>query len=110
MKLALAAAGVLLLALVVPSEAQHGRYRERAIPNLNGQWFLNGDPNKPCQINQYPPGRRAEFINENGSRAWGRVSDDHVFIPDWTDGTSQGLEGRIRGDRIVWPTGTYWSR
>lgn len=104
------AAGLLLLALVVPADAQYRSWRTRPVPNLNGQWFLNGDPNKPCEIIQYPPGRRAEFVNENGSRAWGTIHGDYVYIPDWTDGVSQGLEGRLRGGRIVWPTGSFWSR
>ncbi len=109
MRFALAAG--LVLALVIPAEAQ---YRRRpppgALPNLNGTWFLNGDRNKPCEIVQYPPGRRAEFTNENGTTAWGTIHSDWVWIPDWSDGTSDGLVGRVRGDRIVWPTGTFWSR
>jgi hypothetical protein len=101
-----------MLVLAVPATAQYGRSRPppQAVPDISGTWYFNGDPNKPCQIIQYPPGRRAEFINENGSAAWGTVRGDRVWIPDWTDGESQGLEGWIKSDRIVWPTGTYWSR
>jgi len=35
-----------------------------------------------------------------------------VFIPDWSDGRSYGLSGRIRdgGRTIVWTNGDYWSR
>jgi hypothetical protein len=82
----------------------------REVPDLDGVWYMNGNRNAPCQINQDWPSRRAEFVNEHGSSARGRISGDRVWIPDWTDGTSDGLEGRIRGNRIVWPDGNYWSR
>jgi hypothetical protein len=107
------AAGLLMLALATPAPAQFGIRpvpRPPAVPDLRGTWFLNGDRNKPCQIVQYLPGRRAEFTNENGSTAWGTIRGDRVFIPDWSDGISNGLEGRVRGDRIVWPNGTFWAR
>jgi hypothetical protein len=72
---------------------------------------MNGNEDAPTQIVQPRRDGRALFINENGSRAWGTVRGDRVWIPDWTDGRgSDGLEGRIRGDRIVWPDGSYWSR
>jgi hypothetical protein len=80
------------------------------IPDLNGTWYMNGDEDSPCEIIQPRPDGRAVFINENGSRARGFVRRDHVWIPKWTDGRRRGLRGRIRGDRIVWPNGTYWSR
>ena len=107
------AAGLLLLAFVALAPAQDGpRYLppRRPVPNLNGTWFLNGDTRKPCEIIQYLPGRRAEFTNENGSTAWGTIRGDSVWIPDWSDGVSQGLMGRVRGNRIIWPNGSYWSR
>ncbi len=115
----------LLLAFVLPAPAQVGRWypgryppppppvqvvpRDR-VPDLDGTWYMNGDPNKPCEIIQQGSGRRAEFINEHDSSAWGTIRGDRVWIPDWSDGYSQGLEGRIRGNRIVWPDGNFWSR
>jgi hypothetical protein len=110
------AAGLLMLALAIPAQAQFGYRRYPppppfpAVPDVSGTWYMNGDRNKPCEIDQYPPGRRAEFTNENGSTAWGSVRGDRVWIPEWTDGFSQGLEGRLRGNRIVWPNGSFWSR
>jgi hypothetical protein len=104
---------LLLLTFVVPSNAQpwignQPRYR---IPNLNGIWYMNDDENLPCRIVQRRPDGRAEFINEHGQRAGGMIYRDRVFIPAWNDGEgSDGLEGRIRGDMIIWPNGTYWSR
>lgn len=50
----------------------------------------------------------ALFTNEHGSSAWGTVSGDRVFIPEWNEG--RGERGVIRGNRIVWPNGTYWAR
>jgi hypothetical protein len=92
---------------VAPWEDDRVRY---LIPNVSGTWYMNGNPNAPCEIVQRRPGDRAEFINENGSRAWGTVTRNSVWIPDWSDGWRQGLAGTIRDDRIVWPNGTYWSR
>ena len=44
-------------------------------------------------------------------RAGGLVYPDHVVVPAWNDGYgSDGLEGIIRGDTIVWANGSYWSR
>jgi hypothetical protein len=102
---------LLLLVVTVPAWSQwwEGGRRDR-VPNLNGTWYLNGDEEQPCEIRQRRPDGRALFINENGSRAWGTVRGDRVWIPDWTDGESNGLRGRIRGNRIIWPNGTFWSR
>lgn len=82
----------------------------RPVPYITGVWYMNGDPNLPCEIRQRDDGREAMFINEHGSETMGVVRPDHVWIPDWGDGRSQGLMGRIRGTRIVWPNGTFWSR
>jgi hypothetical protein len=82
----------------------------RRVPIINGIWFMHGNEDLPCRIIQRPDGR-ALFINEHGERAWGEIHRDRVFIPDWNDGEgSDGLEGRIRGDLIVWPNGSFWSR
>jgi hypothetical protein len=80
------------------------------IPNISGTWFMNGNPYAPCQIIQVRMEGSADFVNEHGSRTCGTVNGDHVWIPEWSDGTSRGLSGWIRGDRIIWPNGTFWSR
>ena len=101
-----------LLLLAVPAAAQPLRDNGRRdlAPNLNGTWYMNGDEALPCYIEQRPSGR-ALFTNEKGSAAWGEVHGRSVWIPDWSAGDGeQGLEGRIRGDRIVWPDGHFWSR
>lgn len=78
------------------------------LPDLSGTWFNGGNSNQPCEIIQRRPDGRAQFVNEKGSMAWAQINRDHVFIPDWNEG--RGQRGVLRGDRIVWPNGSYWSR
>ncbi len=108
------AASALLMACAAPARAQwwgdvSGGY---AVPAIGGVWYLNGNRDAPCRIIQAAPDGRALFINEHGSRARGEVRGDQVWIPEWSSGNPwvEGLSGRIRGDRIVWPDGSYWSR
>jgi hypothetical protein len=85
--------------------------RMSRLGDLNGTWYMSGNEDQPCRIIQSRRSSRVLFINEQGSRARGTVQGDRVFIPDWTDGNgSTGLWGTIRGQRIVWPNGSYWSR
>jgi hypothetical protein len=80
------------------------------VPNLNGTWYLSGDPEKPCRIYQQPGSRRAEFVNEHGSRATGWIRGDRIRIPDWGQ-DREGQVGTYRADRIIWePDGNYWQR
>src|SRR5947209_20569285 len=102
---------VVVLAGLAAAEAQPFPGGRGGVPNIAGEWYMNGNPNAPCQIMQWRPDGRAMFVNENGSRAWGTIRGNSVFIPDWDDGMgSGGLRGRIRGNRIVWPNGSFWSR
>ncbi len=78
-------------------------------PNLSGTWFLSGDPYLPCTVRMGPDGR-ALFINEKGERARGWVRGDQIQVPDWGDPYRGGLNGRFRGNRILWSNGTFWSR
>lgn len=79
--------------------------------SLAGLWFGDGNPSIPTQIIQPRPDGNALFINQHGSQAWGTIEGDRVWIPEWTDGRgSQGLLGVIRGDRIIWPNGSFWLR
>ncbi len=80
------------------------------VPNISGVWYMRGDPDLPCQILQRQLDGRALFINENGSSAWGTVHRNVVSIPDWSDGSRQGLVGRIRGNRIIWTDNSFWAR
>jgi hypothetical protein len=84
-------------------------FRRGYIPNLNGIWYMEGDPDYPCEIIQRPDGR-AQFINEYGERAWGMVFGDWIRVPDWGDQWRGGLRGRVRGNTIYWSNGTHWTR
>jgi hypothetical protein len=106
---------ILLLALAVPAQAQRPYDNGYGPPSgpppgpsLDGIWYNRANDGQ-CQIIQRGPDR-AVFINENGSRAGGRIDGDRVYIPDWQDGYGRPLMGRLRGDRIVWPDGNYWYR
>ncbi len=103
---------LLLLVFGVIGEAQWRPFPPPPPPtaNLSGIWYLNGNPEAQCQIIQREPGR-ALFINEHGSQAWGSIRGDDIWIPDWSNGVSDGLRGRIRGNRIFWVGGgSFWSR
>ena len=113
---------VLLMAFAVPAEAvaqyraapwgpAYGPPVRGPVPNISGTWFRNGEEENPTEIQQQgPDGREARFINENGDEAWGEVRPDSVWIPEWKVRGHRGLMGQIRGDRIVWPDGSFWSR
>jgi len=70
---------------------------------------MGGDNNKPCSIPQGRGSDRALFVNEHGSQARGSIQGQRLFIPSWGE-NGAGQEGTIRGDRIVWTDGSYWSR
>ena len=114
--------GLLLIALASPVQAQRPWPRywpnpyqpfpvtpQQNVPNLDGVWFLTGNPLAVCQIRQRPFSTHLMFINEHGSRAPGTIIGNQVWIPTWGEG-GRGLMGRIEGDRIVWPDGNFWSR
>jgi hypothetical protein len=100
---------LLVLATASPLAVAQGYDFPRRLPNLSGAWYMNGDEDAPCEIIQRGRGDRALFINERGDQTWGQVRPDSVWIPAWTDGRHRGLYGRLRGNRIVWPDGNYWS-
>jgi hypothetical protein len=101
-----------LLALAIPAQAQYGPPPDYgpppAGPNLDGLWYNRANDGE-CQIIQRSPDR-ATFVNENGSRARGTIEGNRVYIPDWQDAYGRPLVGQIRGNRIIWPDGNYWSR
>lgn len=81
-----------------------------AVPYIGGTWYMAGDRYLPCQIVQKGVDGRALFINERGDSAWGTVQGDTVLVPDWSDGRSPGLSGRIQGNQIIWGNGSFWIR
>ena len=113
---------VLIFALAAPAQAQRPWPRywptpyepypvtpQQSVPNLDGVWYLTGNPLAQCQVQQRWPSNQAMFINEHGSWAPGTIIGNQVWIPTWGE-NGQGLMGRIEGDRIVWPDGNFWSR
>jgi hypothetical protein len=115
-----------LLTLIAPLQAQAQQRRwdrdryyspsvevapRSRVPDLSGTWYMNGDPNQPCEVRQRWPERRALFINERGESAWGTIDGDRIWVPDWVGyDNRRGLEGSFRGDRIVWHNGSSWTR
>src|SRR5688572_7116999 len=71
---------------------------------LEGTWYLNGDPSRRTEINGSRRGLVAQ--NENGHSTRLEVSrSGDVYARDW-----HGLRGDVRRDRIVWDNGTTWTR
>jgi hypothetical protein len=71
---------------------------------LQGRWYMNGDPNKPTEINADRRGLEAR--NENGHTS--RLEVDrkgNIRALDW-----HGIRGDLRGNRIQWDNGTTWTR
>lgn len=86
---------VVLVLFTAPAWAQ---IRDRdfprgRVPYLGGTWYLNGNGNAPCEIIQDRPDGEADFINENGSRTWGTIRGDRVWIPEWNDGGKRAWAG-----------------
>ncbi len=66
---------------------------------LQGRWYVNGDPKKLAEINADSGNLQAR--NENGQTS--RLEVDrtgNVRAPDWR------LRGDLRGNRIEWANGT----
>ncbi len=79
-------------------ENRRGNDRERH--DLQGRWYMDGDRNKPAEIN----GDHAR--NEKGETS--RLEFDRdgtVHASDW-----QGVSGHLRGNRIEWDNGSTWTR
>ena len=80
------------------------RWSDREARRLQGRWYMNGDPNKPAEINSDRNGLVA--TNENGQTTRLEIDrDGDIRASDW-----QGLRGDVRGNRIEWDNGTTWTR
>ncbi len=76
------------------------RGNDREARELQGRWYMDGDRNRPAEIN----GDQAR--NERGETSRLEIDrDGNVHASDW-----QGLHGRLRGNRIEWDNGTTWTR
>jgi hypothetical protein len=88
-----------------PSDrAGNGRWNDREARDLQGRWYVNGDPRKPAEING--SGRYLQARNEKGDTSRLEVErDGDVRALDWRD-----LHGDVRRDRIDWANGTTWTK
>jgi hypothetical protein len=81
-----------------------GGYRT---PNLNGNWYPNGNRSLQCSIQQ----RRGNLTlqNENGDRATGSFNGKWSVTTNWQGTRISGTISKD-GTRIDWSNGTYWIR
>jgi hypothetical protein len=79
----------------------------RRAPNLNGNWYPNGNRSLQCSIQQ----RRGNLTlqNENGDRATGSFNGKWNVSTNWQGTRISGTISRD-GNRIDWSNGTYWIR
>ena len=81
-----------------------GRWNDRETRQLQGQWYVNGDPKKPAEING--DGRNLQARNENGQTSRLEVErDGDIRALDW-----RGLHGDVKRDRIEWTNGSTWTK
>ena len=79
---------------------EHSRGDRREARELQGRWYMDGDRNRPAEIN----GDQAR--NEKGERSRLEIDrDGNVHASDW-----QGVHGHVTGNRIEWDNGTTWTR
>jgi hypothetical protein len=87
-----------------PSDSRYGSWNDRDVRQLEGRWYVNGDPRKPAEING--DGRYLKARNENGDRSRLEVErDGDIRALDW-----RGLHGDVKRDRIDWANGTTWTK
>ncbi|WP_433972477.1 hypothetical protein [Tunturiibacter lichenicola] len=81
-----------------------GGYRT---PNLNGNWYPNGNRSLQCSIQQ----RKGNLTlqNEVGDRATGSLNGKWGVTTNWQGTRITGTISRD-GTRIDWSNGTYWIR
>jgi hypothetical protein len=81
-----------------------GGYRT---PNLNGNWYPNGNRSLQCSIQQ----RRGNLTlqNEVGDRATGSFNGKWSVTTNWQGTRISGTISK-EGTRIDWSNGTYWVR
>jgi hypothetical protein len=81
-----------------------GGYRT---PNLNGNWYPNGNRSLQCSIQQ----RKGNLTlqNEVGDRATGSLNGKWGVTTNWQGTRITGTISRD-GMRIDWSNGTYWIR
>jgi general secretion pathway protein A len=79
--------------------------RRRAIWQLEGRWYVNGDPNKRTEIVSRGDGLEARNEKDRATRLEVTGNGD-VRALDWEN----KLRGDVKPDKIVWENGTTWHR
>ncbi len=75
--------------------------------HLQGTWYAQGDPSKPCHIDQ----RKGTLTlrNEIGQTASGSFSGPNRFSAVWSGTTIYATVSKNQ-NRIDWSNNTFWSR
>jgi hypothetical protein len=94
----------------VKTQHRRGQERNQRAASIDGTWYLSGDRNQPCDIEQRDRDQRTVFTNERGESANGTVGGGRIRVPGWDDASVGGLHGQIQGSVILWRNGTYWTR
>lgn len=100
--LVLLAVGLLLSGCVIPRDGRDGGFQRYS---MEGTWYSGGARDRATSIVSTRDGWEAR--NEHGQTTR-LVADGRGFVRalDWEG----GLRAEIRGDRIEWANGTYWTR
>lgn len=81
------------------------------VPNLNGEWLLQGNEGQPCAI--FQQGRVLIFVTQTGSIGAGLFrSKQNIIVPQWQGPTPEGSTASINetGNEINWWNGLTWIR
>jgi hypothetical protein len=78
--------------------------------NLDGEWFMEGDRNRPCAI--YQRGRVLLVVNEHGALGTGQTIGPTTIEIIQGAGWLSGLRGEVQdnGRTLDWRNGTIWRR
>ena len=79
----------------------------RRSPNLNGNWYPNGNRSLSCSIQQHRGNLTLQ--NETGQRATGSFNGRNRVSTNWSGTRISGMLSSD-GNRIDWDNGTYWIR
>jgi hypothetical protein len=75
--------------------------------NLTGTWYAQGSRSQSCTIRQR--GNNLELSNESGDHASGQITGKRQLTTNWS-GTPIAGTVTLKGDRINWDNGTFWTR
>ena len=80
--------------------------REPIPTEIEGRWFMSGDPRQPTYI-ELVRGPFLLLTNERGEQSRGRIlPGSRIIADDWAN----GLIGDVRANEIFWRNGDRWAR